>query len=80
MVKLAWVVLPEATHAGLPYDELLAESLIASWVGLGRWITGAEMPLAEALGTLLKQRVSGAIVMCDERYVGIITERSAARA
>ncbi|MBL8452449.1 MAG: CBS domain-containing protein, partial [Zoogloea sp.] len=40
----------------------------------------AEMPLAEALGTLLKQRVSGAIVMCDERYVGIITERSAARA
>ena len=47
MVKLAWVVLPEATRAGLPYDELLAESLIASWVGLGRWITGAEMPLAE---------------------------------
>ncbi len=47
LVKLAWVVLPEATRAGLPYDELLAESLIASWVGLGRWITGAEMPLAE---------------------------------
>jgi AraC-like DNA-binding protein len=47
MVKLAWVVLPEATRAGLPYDELLAESLIASWVGFGRWITGAEMPLAE---------------------------------
>lgn len=47
MVKLAWVVLPEATRGGLPYDELLAESLIASWYGLGRWITGAEMPLAE---------------------------------
>lgn len=47
MAKLAWVVLPEATRAGLPYDELLAESLIASWVGLGRWITGAELPLAE---------------------------------
>jgi PAS domain S-box-containing protein len=40
----------------------------------------AEMPLAEALATLLTHRVSGAIVMCDERYVGIITERSAARA
>ncbi len=47
IVKLAWVVLPEATRAGLPYDELLAESLIASWYGFGRWITGAEMPLAE---------------------------------
>ena len=40
----------------------------------------AEMPLAQALGALLANRVSGAIVMCDERYVGIITERSAARA
>jgi hypothetical protein len=46
-VKLAWVILPEATQAGLPYSELLAESLIASWYGLGRWITGAEMPLRE---------------------------------
>lgn len=46
-VKLAWVVLPEAARAGLPYGELLAESLIASWYGLGRWITGAEMPLRE---------------------------------
>jgi PAS domain S-box-containing protein len=40
----------------------------------------AEMPLAQALSTLLANRVSGAIVMCDDRYVGIITERSAARA
>lgn len=46
-VKLAWVIVPEATRAGLPYSELLAESLIASWCGLGRWITGAEMPLRE---------------------------------
>jgi len=46
-VKLSWVVLPEATRAGLPYCDLLAESLIASWFGLGRWITGADMPLAE---------------------------------
>ena len=46
-VKLAWVIVPEATRAGLPYSELLAESLIASWYGLGRWITGAEMPLRE---------------------------------
>ena len=46
-VKLAWVIIPEATRAGLPYSELLAESLIASWYGLGRWITGAEMPLRE---------------------------------
>ncbi|MDD2990141.1 MAG: CBS domain-containing protein [Zoogloea sp.] len=40
----------------------------------------AEMPLTEALNTLLQHGVSGAIVMCDEGYVGIITERSAARA
>ncbi|MBI5789923.1 MAG: AraC family transcriptional regulator [Rhodocyclales bacterium] len=46
-VKLAWVILPEATQAGLPYSELLAESLIASWCGLGRWITGADLPLRE---------------------------------
>lgn len=46
-VKLAWVVLPQATQGGLPYCELLAESLIASWFGLGRWIAGADMPLAE---------------------------------
>ncbi|MCF8151776.1 MAG: AraC family transcriptional regulator [Sulfuritalea sp.] len=46
-VKLAWVVLPEATRAGLPYSELLTESLIASWFRLGRWIAGADMPLVE---------------------------------
>ena len=46
-VMLSWVVLPEATRAGLPYNELLAESLIASWCGLGRWIAGAELPLRE---------------------------------
>lgn len=40
----------------------------------------AEMPLAEALAALLAHGVSGAIVMCDEGYAGIITERSAARA
>ena len=40
----------------------------------------AELPLAEALAALLANRVSGAIVMCEERCVGIITERSAARA
>jgi AraC-like DNA-binding protein len=45
--RLAWVVLPEAQHPGLPYDELLAESLIASWCGFGRWITGTDMPLLE---------------------------------
>ncbi len=45
--KLAWIVLPEAQHPGLPYDELLAESLIASWCGFGRWITGTDMPLLE---------------------------------
>jgi AraC-like DNA-binding protein len=47
-LKLAWVIVPEAARAGLPYSELLAESLIASWYGLGRWITGADMPLREA--------------------------------
>lgn len=47
LVKLSWVMLPEASRAGLPYCDLLAESLIASWFGLGRWISGAEMPLAE---------------------------------
>lgn len=46
-VKLAWVILPGATQAGLPYSELLTESLIASWYGLGRWICGADMPLRE---------------------------------
>lgn len=46
-VKFAWVVLPAATQAGLPYCDLLAESLIASWLGLGRWIAGAELPLRE---------------------------------
>ena len=44
---LAWVVRPGARRAGLPYEPLLAESLIASWCGFGRWITGAEMPLLE---------------------------------
>ena len=47
-VKLSWIVLPEATRAGLPYSELLAESLVASWYGLGRWIAGTELPLREA--------------------------------
>jgi AraC-like DNA-binding protein len=46
-VRFAWVVLPEATRAGLPYCDVLAESLIASWLGLGRWIAGAELPLRE---------------------------------
>lgn len=45
--KLAWVVLPEAEHPGLPYCDILAESLIASWAGFGRWIAGADMPLSE---------------------------------
>ena len=45
--RLAWVVLPEATEAGLPYCDVLAESLIASWLGLGRWIAGTELPLRE---------------------------------
>jgi len=45
--KLAWVVLPDADHPGLPYCDILAESLIASWTGFGRWIAGADMPLAE---------------------------------
>ena len=45
--RLAWVVLPEATRAGLPYCDVLAESLIASWLGLGRWIAGTELPLRE---------------------------------
>ena len=40
----------------------------------------AEMPLAAALCALLDHHASGAIVMCEERCVGIITERSAARA
>jgi len=47
-VKLSWIILPEASRAGLPYSELLTESLIASWFGLGRWIAGAELPLREA--------------------------------
>ncbi|MCF8198750.1 MAG: AraC family transcriptional regulator [Sulfuritalea sp.] len=47
-VKMTWVVLPEATQAGLPYSELLTESLIASWFRLGRWIAGTDMPLVEA--------------------------------
>lgn len=46
-VKLTWVILPDAGRAGLPYSELLTESLIASWYGLGRWIAGAELPLRE---------------------------------
>lgn len=46
-VRLSWVILPEATQAGLPYSELLTESLIASWYGLGRWIAGTELPLRE---------------------------------
>ncbi len=46
-VKLAWVVLPEAARAGLPYCDLLAESLLASWAGFGRWITRSELPLRE---------------------------------
>ena len=47
IARLAWVVLPEATQGGLPYCDVLAESLIASWLGLGRWIAGAELPLRE---------------------------------
>ncbi len=46
-VKLSWIVLPEAARADLPYSELLAESLIASWYGLGRWIAGTDLPLRE---------------------------------
>lgn len=46
-VKLAWVVLPEATQAGLPYCDLLTESLLSSWFGFGRLITGTEMSWRE---------------------------------
>lgn len=44
---LAWVVQPGIRSTALPYEPLLAESLIASWCGFGRWITGADMPLVE---------------------------------
>jgi hypothetical protein len=47
-LKFSWVILPEASEAGLPYSDVLAESLIASWYGLGRWIAGADLPLREA--------------------------------
>jgi len=47
VAKLTWVVLPQATQDGLPYCDLLAESLIASWFGFGRWIAAADMPLRE---------------------------------
>lgn len=47
IATLAWLVRQDAARAGLPYEPLLAESLIASWCGFGRWITGADMPLNE---------------------------------
>ncbi len=42
--RLSWHVLADS---GLPYSEVLAEALLASWVAFGRWIAGSSVPLRE---------------------------------